>query len=103
MAEPSKRLYRSTDDRLIGGVCGGLAEYFGIDATLVRLVWVVLTLVTSLAPGVIVYILALLLMPERPYAEAAEPEALEESIDVRSWAEERDVTAVDVSAEDDER
>lgn len=40
MASEYKRLYRSTDDRMIAGVCGGIADYFGIDPTLVRLLFV---------------------------------------------------------------
>jgi len=57
----SRRLCKSGTDRIIGGVCGGFAEYFGLDATLVRIGWVVLTLVGGL--GVVLYVLALLLMP----------------------------------------
>jgi len=40
MTNEYKRLYRSTDDRMVAGVCGGIADYFGIDPTLVRLVFV---------------------------------------------------------------
>ena len=39
-----KRLYKSRTDRMIDGVCGGIAEYFGLDSTLVRIAWVLLTL-----------------------------------------------------------
>lgn len=55
-----KRLYKSESDRKICGVCGGIAEYFGIDSTLVRLIFVLLGLTTT---GVIFYFLAALLMP----------------------------------------
>ena len=55
-----KKLYKSETDRKICGVCGGIAEYFGIDATVVRLVFVLFGL-TSV--GVVFYILAALLMP----------------------------------------
>src|SRR5262245_18651707 len=44
---PQSTLYRHPTDKLIGGVCGGLADYFGFDPTLVRILWVVMTLVTS--------------------------------------------------------
>ncbi|MBR1369232.1 hypothetical protein RJ53_06875 [Methanocalculus chunghsingensis] len=57
-----ERLTRSKSDQLLGGVCGGIAEYFGWDPSLVRLGWVIGTLVTS-GGGIIVYILALLIMP----------------------------------------
>lgn len=55
-----KKLYKSENDRKICGVCGGIAEYFGIDSTLVRLVFVLFGL---LSVGVAFYILAALLMP----------------------------------------
>lgn len=58
-----KRLTRSRDDRMISGVCGGLARYLNIDATLVRVVMVVALLVGFLAPGV-AYLIAWALMPE---------------------------------------
>jgi phage shock protein C len=45
-----KRLYRSRDNRMIGGVCGGLAEYFNIDPTLVRLVFLILFLAAGSGP-----------------------------------------------------
>jgi phage shock protein C len=58
-----KRLTRSRDDRMISGVCGGVARYLNVDATLVRVVMVVALLVGFLAPG-IAYLIAWALMPE---------------------------------------
>jgi phage shock protein PspC (stress-responsive transcriptional regulator) len=58
-----KRLVRSTDDRWLSGVCGGLARYFGVDANLVRLIVVVAALV-SCGTAVIAYLAAWVLMPE---------------------------------------
>lgn len=58
----TKRLFRSTTDRQIAGVCGGLAEYFSIDPTLVRLAFVVATLLGG--PGLIVYIVMAVVIPE---------------------------------------
>lgn len=58
-----RRLARSRDDRWIGGVCGGVAQYAGIDANLVRLL-VVLGTVLGLGSLVVVYLVAWLLMPE---------------------------------------
>lgn len=63
MDEP-KRLYRSTADRMFAGVCGGIAEYLEVDPTLVRLVFVALTLMGG--PGVLVYIVLMLIVPEQP-------------------------------------
>ena len=60
--DPKKRLKKS-GDHVVFGVCGGIAEYLGIDKTLVRLLWVIFTLVTS-GTGLIVYIVAALIMPE---------------------------------------
>jgi phage shock protein C len=60
--ENTKRLIRSTSERQIAGVCGGLAEYFNIDPTLVRLAFVVATLMGG--PGLIVYIIMALVVPE---------------------------------------
>ena len=61
-----KRLYKSRVEKKISGVCGGIAEYFDIDATLVRLAWVVFTLLGG--SGIIAYIIAAIVMPETPEA-----------------------------------
>jgi phage shock protein PspC (stress-responsive transcriptional regulator) len=58
-------LRRSTTDRQIAGVCGGLAEYFEVDATAVRLLWVVLSIfVGAIIGGVLAYLLAWLIIPK---------------------------------------
>jgi phage shock protein C len=58
-------LRRSTTDRQIAGVCGGLAEYFSVDTTLVRLVWVIASIFCGvIIGGVIVYLIAWLVIPE---------------------------------------
>ena len=62
-APTPKRLVRSRSDRWLGGVCGGLAGYFGVDANLVRLV-VVLGTVLGLGSLAIAYVVAWILMPE---------------------------------------
>ncbi len=62
-----KRLMRSATDIKIAGVCAGFAEYFGWDPTLVRLAWVVLTIVPVPAlPGIIGYLVAWIVMPVAP-------------------------------------
>ena len=64
---PRARVTRSTIDRKIAGVCGGLAEYLNIDSTVVRLAWAVLTIVPgAIVFGVAAYLVAWLIMPERP-------------------------------------
>ena len=60
----SKRLYKSEDNRILCGVCGGIGEYLGIDPTLVRLVWVLITLAAG--AGVLLYIIAAIIMPREP-------------------------------------
>lgn len=60
-----KRLYRSKYDRKISGVCGGIAEYFGIDPTIVRLVWALFALFAG--AGIWAYIISALIIPEEPY------------------------------------
>ncbi len=61
-----KRLYLSATDRKISGVCGGIAEYFGLDSTVVRLGWVVGTVLTGIFPGVIGYLIAAVVIPGQP-------------------------------------
>ncbi len=61
-----KRLYLSTTDKKLAGVCGGLGEYFDIDPTVVRLLFVVLGIITGIFPFVVGYLLAWLLVPRRP-------------------------------------
>lgn len=63
----TKQLYRSTDNRVIAGVCGGIAEYFDIDPVLVRIIAVILLLPGGL-PGFLPYIIMWLVVPEKPAA-----------------------------------
>lgn len=58
-----KKLYRSEDDKMLCGVCGGIAEYFAIDSTIIRILWVILALIFG--SGVIAYIIAALVIPKR--------------------------------------
>jgi|YNPMSStandDraft_2_1061718.scaffolds.fasta_scaffold00124_20 phage shock protein C len=63
----SKRLYRSRKERILGGVCGGIAEYLDTDPTIVRLVAVLLILLAGSA--IVAYLIAWILIPERPGEE----------------------------------
>ena len=58
-----KRLYKSSVNYMICGVCGGIAEYFDIDPTLVRLGWAALSLFSALFGGLILYIIAAVVIP----------------------------------------
>ena len=60
-----KKLFRSKKNRMIGGVCAGFAEYFGIDANIIRLSTGVIGIFTGFFPAIIVYILALFIIPEK--------------------------------------
>ena len=64
--EPGKRIYRSQSDKVIGGVCGGLAEYVNIDALIVRIIWAVAFFVGGI--GFLAYIACWIIIPENPSA-----------------------------------
>ncbi len=68
-----RQLHRSVSDSKIAGVCGGLAEYFETDSTIVRLVWVLVTFVTGLIPGIAVYVVGWLIMPQMQVVVPAAP------------------------------
>ena len=59
-----KKLYKSRTDKKLCGVCGGLANYFEIDSTVVRLLWVLFTIFGG--AGILAYIIAALVMPNEP-------------------------------------
>ncbi|MEW9572480.1 PspC domain-containing protein [Rhodanobacter sp. Si-c] len=59
-----KRLCRSRTNRTLAGVCGGIAEYLGWDPTLVRVAWIILTLLGG--SGILIYLIFWLVMPESP-------------------------------------
>jgi phage shock protein C len=61
----SKRLTKSSTDRMIAGVCGGLAEYFDLDPALVRVGYVLLSVLSAAFPGLLVYIILAIIMPDR--------------------------------------
>lgn len=58
------RLYRSSTDRVLAGVCGGMAESYGWDPALVRIVWVILDLLTGILPMLILYVIIAIVVPE---------------------------------------
>jgi phage shock protein PspC (stress-responsive transcriptional regulator) len=59
-----KKLYKSNTDKKIDGVCGGIAEYFNIDSTLVRLAWALVALCAG--SGILAYIVCCIVIPEKP-------------------------------------
>lgn len=62
----NKKLYLSNHDKKISGVCGGLGEYFNIDSTLIRLIWIIAAIPTAVFGATIVYIIAAAIIPRRP-------------------------------------
>jgi phage shock protein PspC (stress-responsive transcriptional regulator) len=65
----AKKLYRSTTDRRIAGVCGGVAEYLDADSLVIRLIFIAL-LLFGVAPIILVYLVMWLVVPEAPASEA---------------------------------
>ncbi len=61
-----KKLYRSRENRVFNGVIGGIGEYFNIDPVILRLSWVALVLFTGVFPGLAAYLIAILIVPEKP-------------------------------------
>ncbi len=58
------KLYRSKKNRIIAGVCGGIGEYFNVDPTLIRLLWLFISIMGG--SGVLAYIIAWIIIPEEP-------------------------------------
>ena len=62
--EKIKRLYRSGENKVLGGVCGGLGEYFNVDPVIIRILWVAFSLLYGV--GILAYILAWIIVPMNP-------------------------------------
>jgi phage shock protein PspC (stress-responsive transcriptional regulator) len=85
MSTETQKLYRSRDERMIGGVCGGLGEFFGIDPALIRILFVLLTIFGG--SGVLVYLVMLFIVPEEPLEGTSSP-PVQEKAEPESSAEE---------------
>jgi phage shock protein C len=59
-----KRLIRSRNDKLLAGICGGLANYLDMDPTIIRLIYVLATLFTAVFPGVLIYLIMWIIVPK---------------------------------------
>ena len=62
-----KKLYRSNTDKKLSGVLGGIAEYFGIDSTLVRILFAAVAVFTAAFPCIMLYIICAIVIPSRPF------------------------------------
>lgn len=58
-----KKLTKSSENKMISGVCGGIGEYFNLDPTVIRLIWVILT-IGGFGTGLLIYIIAAVIIPE---------------------------------------
>ena len=61
-----KRLYRSRRERKLAGVCAGFGEFLGVDPTIVRILYLVVTIITGFFPGIFIYFAMALIMPVEP-------------------------------------
>ncbi len=61
-----KKVYRSRENKIFGGIIGGIGEYFDIDPTILRLVFVFLVLASGIVLGIIIYIAAFFIVPKKP-------------------------------------
>ena len=68
MPKPSNPLVRSREHRIIAGVCGGLADWLGWDPTVLRIVYIIVSVVSAAFPGLLAYIILWFLMPEESKA-----------------------------------
>ena len=66
----NKKLYRSRNDKMVSGVCAGIANYLNIDPTLVRVIYAVLSVFTAFVPCLILYIVLAIVIPQEPMVEA---------------------------------
>jgi phage shock protein C len=93
------KIYRSKDDRVVFGVCGGLAKYFGIDSTIIRLIFIVATLYHG--SGILLYIILAIIIPEESKVEVGEKRA--DQISESKASQERPVEAGEVFKEERRR
>ncbi|TMC00687.1 MAG: PspC domain-containing protein [Chloroflexi bacterium] len=66
MSEQRERLYRSRDQKMIAGVLGGMGEHWNVDPSIMRIVYVVLTILSGVVPGIILYALMVIIVPAEP-------------------------------------
>lgn len=65
--EGPKKLKRSINDKMLAGVCGGIAQYSNIDATIVRLIFAFATIFTAVFPGVLIYLILWIIVPKEDF------------------------------------
>lgn len=65
--EQQRRLYRSSTDRYLAGVLGGFAQYFHVKSTILRVIYVILTAISGIFPGILIYFMMALIIPPDPH------------------------------------
>lgn len=61
-----RRLYKSKENKIIAGIIGGIGEYFNVDPVILRVIWTVIVAFTGFVPGIIVYLIAVFVVPDKP-------------------------------------
>ena len=80
-----KKLYKSNTDEVFAGVLGGIGEYFNIDPTILRLTYVLISILTGIVPAVIGYIIAVAIMPKKPFVYHMPASEYEEKTKTPEW------------------
>lgn len=70
-----RKIYRSRENKLVAGVLGGFGEYFEVDPTIMRLGYLLILILTAVIPGILLYIIAALIIPEAPLITPSTPVA----------------------------
>ena len=100
--DKNKKLYRS-EDRLFAGVCSGIAEYFGMDPTIVRVLWVILSVCSAGFPGLLIYIICAAIIPsESKVVEKAEGAKSDVKTDGKSGGKKSDAVEVNYTESENE-
>ena len=68
----TKKLYRSKENVLVSGVAGGVAEYYDVDPTIVRLIGIFIAIITGVIPLALMYLLSVLMVPKHPFSQSHE-------------------------------
>ena len=62
----AKRLYKSSTNKVLAGICGGIGEYFNVDPVPIRLFWLLVVIFSGVVPGVVAYFFAMFIIPKHP-------------------------------------
>jgi len=79
----TKKFMRSSTDFLLGGVCGGIGEFLGAPVWLIRVLWILLTLLTFGFFGVLIYILLWLFVPKNPSKKKIDPSVIDADFEIK--------------------